>query len=182
MENNSSGKRCLCSNYTARASQSLRAPAVCYYDCKICSFDFHSIRIWWLLQRESIHVLTRGLFRPNVNKKNRFKTTKNKGRTLFNYIFCILRNYRNHCRRKEKRNKNKLFWNVTFVYTSASFALWDTFWRTKAKRATFTAPWDEKVPLFFFPNSAQKTNNYILDCLYLLHDWAVQADRSGQIN
>lgn len=34
----------------------------------------------------------------------------------------------------------------------------------------------------FFPNSAQKTNNYILDCLYLLNDWAVQVDRNEQIN
>lgn len=75
---------------------------------------------------------------------------------------------------------NKLFWNVTFVYTSASFAIWDISCESKRKRATLTAPWDEKVPLF--QNSAPKTNNYILDCLYLLNDWAVQVDRNGQIN
>lgn len=36
------------------------------------------------------------------------------------------------------------------------------------QRATFTAPRDEKVT--FFQTLHRKTNNYIVDCLYLLLD------------
>lgn len=57
----------------------------------------------------------------------------------FNFLFFFLHIAKlckkncYHCIQGRKKYKNKLFWNVTFVYTSASFALWDTFRKWKQK-------------------------------------------------
>lgn len=59
---------------------------------------------------------------------------------------------------------------------SASFALWDTFGKWKRERATFTAPWDEKVPFF---SKLCTENKQLHSWLPLFAPWLSSADKTG---
>lgn len=111
-------------------------------------------------------------FTPNNRGKDESK--RKKISLLLKKLFRLIQKWLFHHNGRKRSDEG---WHLC---TSLPHLLYDTFGKLNRK-GQLSQLHEMKNCLFSPPKSARKTNNYILDCPYLLHDWAVHADRSPRL-